>query len=179
MIQISKIFKAKNEYVKSDSNKENLTTVLRRSLALSRSLLGQKFVNIFEVLFWVNRSRTPCCCGKKSFLGLTDWLHSVTNVTRIPTMEWMHTTENNWKQSNASQANAMHPNVFRQFHNFHMCVHECQERGLGCLENTRSLLGQKKSTLLRFFGGANRSRTEFTVAKQLRSFPLVVGVGDK
>ena len=75
MIQISKIFKAKNEYVKSDSNKENLTTVLRRSLALSRSLLGQKFVNIFEVLFWVNRSRPPCCCGKNHFflfLGLTD-----------------------------------------------------------------------------------------------------------
>ena len=60
MIQISKIFKAKNEYVKSDSNKENLTTVLRRSLALSRSLLGQKFVNIFEV-----------------FSGLTDQDHRV------------------------------------------------------------------------------------------------------
>ena len=67
MLNDSNIKNIKNEYVKSDSNKENLTTVLRRSLALSRSLLGQKFVNIFEVLFWVNRSRTPCCCGKNHF----------------------------------------------------------------------------------------------------------------
>ena len=103
---------------------------------------------------------------------------------RIPAIEWMHTTENNWKQSNASQANAMHPNVFRQFHNFNMtlCVQECtlvRSVGWDVLKIPDLCWGKKKSTLLRFFGGANRSRTEFTVAKQLRSFPLVVGVGDK
>ena len=156
--------------------------------------------------FCVEALPSPGLCWGKSlstFLkfcsGLTDQDHRVaveksfflfSGFNRLtPQCHQCHQNPNhgmnahNWKQLKAKQRITSQCNASKcispvpQFSHVCTWVYPCQEPGLGCLENTRSLLGQKNLHFWGFLEGANRSRTEFTVAKQLRSFPLCQGSG--
>ena len=87
----------------------------------------------------------------------------------------------NWKQLKAKQRITSQCNASKcispvpQFSHVCTWVYPCQEPGLGCLENTRSLLGQKKSTLLRFFGGGQQIKNRVHCGKTIKIFSPLSG----